>query len=236
MIVSIHQPAYLPWLGYFDRISASDLFVFLDSVQFEKNSFTNRNRIKTAKGALWLTVPVLSQGHLQKRLVDIKIDGTQNWKRKHLRAIEQNYSKAPFFADRFDRLVGSYGCETDGLAEFCYRQLQFWLGELSISTPVVRASELDVAGSKSDLIVALCKRLGATAYLSGPFGRDYLQEDSFAEAGIAIRYHEYSHPTYRQLFGEFIPSLAVVDYWLNAAPEKGAAPASPRAGLTPDHV
>lgn len=202
--------------------------MFLDSVQFEKNSFTNRNRIKTPKGPLWLTIPVLGHGHLHKRLVDIKIDGTQNWKRKHLRAIEQNYARAPCFSRRFDRLIANYEFDTDGLAEFCYRQLQFWLGELSISTPVVRASDLDVVGSKSDLILGLCKRLGATTYLSGPFGRDYLEEERFAEAGIGIRYHDYSHPKYQQLYGEFVSSLAVVDYWFNVAPECQAASAGSR--------
>jgi hypothetical protein len=219
MIVSIHQPAYLPWLGYFDRISASDVFVFLDNVQFEKNSFTNRNRIKTSTGALWLTIPVLGGGHLSKTLVDIKIDWTQNWKRKHLEAIKQNYMRAAFFSDRFERLVTSYTLEAESLADFCYRQLQFWLDRLAISTPIVRASELGVVGSKSRLIADICKNLGATTYLSGPFGRDYLEEAYFAAAGVAIRYHDYSPPVYPQLFGEFIPALSVVDYWLNAAPQ-----------------
>src|SRR5450631_1867991 len=101
MIVAIHQPAYLPWLGYFDRIAASDLFIFLDTVQFERNSFTNRNRIKTASGPIWLTVPVRLRGHMEKILNEIEIDNTKGWKKKHLRAVEQNYHRAPMFAKNF---------------------------------------------------------------------------------------------------------------------------------------
>src|SRR6267378_479446 len=133
MIVSIHQPAYLPWLGYFDRIATSDTFIFLDNVQFEKNSFTNRNRIKTATGSLWLTVPVQTRGHLHKTLLDIEIDSRQDWKRKHLRSIEQNYRSASCFTKRFDRLAASYPPEAGRLVELCFHQLSFWLKELGIS-------------------------------------------------------------------------------------------------------
>jgi hypothetical protein len=216
-VVSIHQPAYLPWLGYFDRIAASDVFVFLDTVQFEKNSFTNRNRIKTPNGPLWLTIPVRQKGHFSKSLREIEIENRQDWKRKHLRSIVQYYRDAPQFAEKFRRLVSSYGSDATHLADFCYRQLGFWLSELEIPTRVVRASELAVSGSKSDLVLALCKELGATTYLSGPLGRDYLQPDQFSAAGIEIRYQDFKHPEYPQPFGTFLPALAVVDYWMNCA-------------------
>ena len=214
MIVSIHQPAHLPWLGYFDRIVSSDVFVFLDNVQFEKNSFTNRNRIKTPSGPLWLTIPVVTHGHRQN-ILDIRMDETQFWQKRQLRSIEQNYSKAVCFDDRFAKLEALYHPAAEGLAEFCYRQLIFWLAEFGISTPVVRASVLPIHGYKSDLVLALCQHLGATTYLSGPLGRNYLQEDEFERAGIEVRYHQYAHPTYQQLHGEFVPQLAAADYWLN---------------------
>ncbi len=217
LTVAIHQPAYLPWLGYFDRIAASDLFIFLDTVQFEKNSFTNRNRIKTPQGPQWLTVPVLAQGHLAKTLAEIEIDNRQDWKRKHLRSIEQNYRRAPFFAERFDRLAQTYVPAHHFLAEFCFDQLVFWLHELKIPTPVMRASAMGVEGVKSDLVLALCRAVGATAYLSGALGRDYLREADFAAAGIALRYQDFSHPAYPQLYGPFLPALSVVDFWMNSA-------------------
>jgi hypothetical protein len=215
MVVSIHQPAYLPWLGYFDRIAASDTFIFLDNVQFEKNSYTNRNKIKTAAGPLWLTIPVQTRGHLEKKLVDIEIDGRQNWKRTHLRSIEQNYRRAPCFAERFDRLAASYLPEIGRLAQLCYQQLRFWIEELGISTRIVCASDLPVSGEKSDLVLNLCRHVGATTYLSGPLGKGYLQEDRFSAAGIEVRYHNFVPTEYPQLFGDFVPALAVVDYWLN---------------------
>ncbi|HEY6895646.1 MAG TPA: WbqC family protein [Rhodocyclaceae bacterium] len=216
MIVSIHQPAYLPWLGYLARIAASDVFVFFDTVQFEKNSFTNRNRIKTANGPIWLTVPVLQQGHMEKKLCEIEIDPRQDWRKKHLRSIEMSYRKAPRFDACFPRLQALYAEDAPLLADLCYRQLRFWLDELGITTRVVRASELDVTGQKSDLVLAICRHLGASHYISGPLGRGYLHEADFAAAGIGLSYQEFTHPVYPQLYGEFTPAMGVVDYWLNS--------------------
>jgi WbqC-like protein family len=220
VVVTIHQPAYLPWLGYLDRIARSDLFIFLDTVQFERNSFTNRNRIKTADGPLWLTVPVRLRDHLNTTIADVEIDGQRNWKRKHLSSIAQSYRHAPDFSSRYERLAAVYASDTSRLAELCFDQLKFWLAELDIATRVVRASELPVEGRNSELVLALCRHAGARAYLSGPFGRDYLQEHAFAEAGIEVRYHDYTHPHYPQLHGDFVPALGIVDYWMNC-PDAG---------------
>jgi hypothetical protein len=217
MIVSIHQPAYLPWLGYLDRIARSDVFIFLDTVQFEKNSFTNRNRIKTANGPLWLTVPVLSQGHIGKTLRDLEIDNRQDWRSKHLRSIEQNYRRAPFFADRFARLKTLYSQVQNSLTELCFEQLKFWTVEFGLSARLLRASELAVQGTKSDLVLALAAAAGATDYISGPQGRGYLDEPSFRDAGIKLHYHDFSPRPYPQLYGEFVPAMAALDYWFNIA-------------------
>jgi hypothetical protein len=215
MVVTIHQPAYLPWLGYFDRIARSDLFIFLDNVQFERNSFTNRNRIKTADGSIWLTVPVHLQDHLNKTITEIEIDEQHDWRRKHLRAIEQNYRRASCFSGNREKLTAAYAPKESRLSELCFAQLRFWLAELNIATRIVRASELPVQERKSDLVLALCKYFGASAYLSGPLGRDYLQQQQFADAGIEVHYHDYVHPRYQQLYGDFVPAMGVVDYWMN---------------------
>jgi WbqC-like protein len=217
LTISIHQPAYLPWLGYFDRIAKSDLFVVLDTVQFERNSFINRNRIKTSTGTQWLTVPVRLSGHLASTIKDVEIDGRHPWRKKHLRSIAQNYQTARGFAEKLARLATLYDSETDLLAEVCAEHLQFWLREMGIATPIVSASAIGVTGRKSELVLALCRHLGATEYLSGPLGRGYLCEGAFAAAGIRLRYHEYNPPSYPQLHGEFLPSLSVVDYWMNCA-------------------
>jgi len=216
VIVSIHQPAYLPWLGYFDRIAKSDLFIVLDNVQFERNSFINRNKIKTANGPIWLTIPVRLDRHFDKTIAETAIDATKNWQKKHLRSIEQSYARAAGFPAKFERLQVVYEGEAVSLSAFCIRQLRFWLNELGITTPTRSASELDAGGRKSEMILALCKRAGASTYLSGPFGRDYLDLAEFKRAGVEVQFHDFKHPIYPQLHGSFLPGMGVVDYWMNA--------------------
>jgi len=217
MILSIHQPAYLPWLEYFDRIARSDKFVYLDNVQFERNSFINRNRIKTPHGPIWLTIPVRLKEHFNKTIADIEIDARQNWKRKHLRSIEQNYRHAPDFTKKFNRLAAIYDTDVPRLSDFCFSQLLFWLGELEITTPILRASALPVIGHKSELILNLCRHLGAATYLSGSLGRDYLRVEEFSAAGVQVCFHEYVHPQYPQMHGSFTPAMGIVDYWMNCS-------------------
>jgi hypothetical protein len=215
MLLTIHQPAYIPWLGYFDRIARSDMFIFLDNVQFERNSFINRNRVKTANGPIWLTVPVRLDAHFGKTIAKIEIDERRDWRRKHLRSIEQSYRRAAGFAENFERLAATYVPKVSKLCELCFDQLGFWLRELEISTRIARASELPVSGQNSERILNLCKYVGASTYLSGPLGRGYLREDQFSAAGIQVRYHDYVHPQYPQLYGDFVPALGIVDYWMN---------------------
>ena len=215
MILSIHQPAYLPWLGYFEKILRSDLFVFLDTVQYEKNSFINRNKIKTSHGASWLTIPVKTKGHISGSLLTTEIDDSQSWRRKHLKSIEMNYKKSPFFESNFPRFQEITLKPETSLSELAWQQLKFWLDVFDIRTGVVRASDLPVESKKSDLVLDLCKHLGATTYLSGELGKNYLSESSFQESGIAIQYQNFNASAYPQLWGDFIPCLSIVDYWMN---------------------
>lgn len=219
MILSAHQPAYLPWLGYFEKIMCADVHVYLDSVQFEKNSFINRNRIKTPQGPQWLTVPVKVKGHISSTLLDTLIDDAQLWRNKHLKSIEMNYRKAPYFEKCFPALQELIHIPESRLCELCWDHLQFWLSEFGIKTQVVRASELPVSSKKSDLVLDLCRHLGASRYLSGILGRDYLNETVFADAGVAIEFQDFNHPRYPQLWGEFEANLSVVDYWMNCGAE-----------------
>jgi len=223
MKVAIHQPAYLPWLGYLDRIRRADVFVFLDTVQFEKNSFTNRNRLLRAEdpvgeGEFWLTLPVVSKGHTSSTLRETRIDPTQKWKKKHIESMRQAYRRAPFFAERFARLEELFAAEHELLSELCWEQLQFWTTEYGIGTRLARASDLDVGGTKSQLVLDLCRRQGADTYLSGPFGRDYLDLVAFENAGVAVEFHEFVHPRYPQgsrSADAFVPNLGIVDLWMN---------------------
>ena len=220
MILSAHQPAYLPWLGYFEKIQQSDVFIYLDTVQFEKNSFINRNKIKTPQGGQWLTIPVKVKGHTNTTLADTEVDDGQPWRTKHLKSIEINYRKAPYFAEGYPELERLISTPTNNLAELCWQQLNFWLAEFEIETKVIRSSELEINSKKSDLVLDLCKHFSAENYLSGALGRDYLNENDFADAGIKVEYQEFIHPAYPQRWGNFEPYMGIVDYWMNCGPGK----------------
>lgn len=217
MILSAHQPAYLPWLGYFDKIARANVFVYLDTVQFEKNSFINRNQIKTPQGALWLTIPVKTKGHTSGSMLTTEIDDSQPWRIKHLKSIEMNYRKAARFEECFPKIEALLNMPESNLANYCFHQLRFWLDELGIDTRVVRSSELPVTSAKSDLVLNLCQHFGAQHYLSGALGRDYLVEEDFSHAGIAIEYQSYKSPAYPQLWGDFMPNLGILDWWMNGS-------------------
>lgn len=216
MIISAHQPSYLPWLGYLDKIIKSDVFVFLDSVQFEKNSFINRNLVKSREGPIWLSIPALIKGHTSSTLEHTLIDRKQNWRRKHLNAIFLNYKKAPRFEVCYPKLEALYRADFELLSDVCYYQLLFWLREFNVRTKVVRSRELEIVSRKSDLIFDLCRAFGADHYLAGMMGRNYLKTEYFAEAGITVEFQSFQHPVYPQLFGDFVPNLGILDLWMNA--------------------
>ena len=215
MIMSAHQPAYLPWLGYFDKIKRSDVFVFLDTVQYEKNSFTNRNKIKTANGPVWLSIPVIKKNHFEKKMNEIVIDSNYNWQKKHLNAIKLAYSRAKNFNLLFPKLEKLYEKKRETLVETTLEHLEFWLDVLEIDTKIVLSSELGVNSKKSDLVLDLCKSVGADYYISGPMGKDYLKLDKFDECKINVEIQDYTHPVYKQLYGDFIPNMGIIDFVMN---------------------
>lgn len=220
MIITAHQPAYLPWLGYFDKILKSDIYVFMDTVQYEDRSFINRNKIKTSQETMWLSVPVKSKGYRKTNLLSMEIDNSQNWRKKHLNAIWLNYKKAARFEELYPRLEKLYLSKHDLLIDLCYEQLLFWLGEMGISKKIVHLSELEINSSKSDLILDICKALQAKQYISGALGKNYLEEEAFAREGIEIIYQDYRHPVYPQLWGDFVPNMSILDFWMNTADVK----------------
>ena len=215
MIISIHQPAYLPWLGYFDKINRSDVFIYLDSVQLEKNSYTCRNKIKTPKGSTWLTIPLITKGHTTNSIEDIRIDNSQNWKKKHLKNIFFNYKKAKYFDELYPKIELLFEEDFDLFSDLAYKHLVFWLNEFKIQTKIVKSSMLDIETKKSDLVLDLCSNFNASKYLSGALGKGYLNEDSFDQHEIEIEYQNYNHPVYQQMNGEFLPYMGIVDFWMN---------------------
>lgn len=219
MIVSIMQPAYIPWLGYFDRVFKSDLHIVLDDVAMDNSSrtkFTNRNKIRTPKGWSWLTVPLRSvtRSH-EKLIIDREISTSTNWSEKHLKTLKSNYSHSNFYSRYSEYFENFYQQEWVFLAPMLRESTRYLMKELGIHTPHMRSSELSLKSKKADLILDLCIEVGASTYLSGPFGRDYLDERAFEKAGIGLKYHDYMHPCYEQRFGGFQPNMSVIDLLFN---------------------
>lgn len=218
MIVSISQPAYLPWLGYFNRIANSDLAIVLDNVMLERSSktrFTNRNKIKSTEGWTWLTVPVKTAGLGQPLICDLELDLGQRWADKHWRSITQSYSRASHFAMHRHWLEEFYSQPWTRLMPMLNESTAYLLDALGIETPVLYSSTMGVEGKNSELILNLCKHVGATTYLSGPFGRDYLDIEAFESVGINLQFDDYTHPVYPQVHGAFEPYMSIVDLLLN---------------------
>lgn len=230
MKIAIAQPTYLPWLGYFDLLDQVDTFVLLDTVQFEKQSWQQRNRIKTPAGLLWLTVPVVFRGRLGQRIVDVEIREADFW-RDHLRAVELNYRRSAFFAQYFPALSELLPSASAGLrlAELNICLLR-WLAEvLGIKTQIVRSSELAVDGKRTHLLAEICSLLGATTYISPLGSADYLLHELpiLTSRGVDVVFQHYDHPSYRQLFPPFQPHASALDLLFN---EGEASLATVRSG------
>lgn len=219
MKVSIMQPAYIPWLGYFDRILKSDLYIILDDVAMDKSSktkFTNRNKIRAPNGWSWLTVPLQSVSRSDEKVIyDLKISSDNNWAEKHWKSIRSNYSRSPYYSRYSHFFENFYGQEWTYLVSMLEESTRYLFQELGIQTQQLKSSELSPQSKKADLILELCIKVGATTYLSGPFGRDYLDEIAFEKAGIKLQYHDYDHPRYKQSFDGFEPYMSIVDLLFN---------------------
>ncbi len=213
MKVAIHQPHYLPWLGYVAKWAAADRFIFLDTVQYAKNGWQNRNRIKTAAGPQWLTVPV--RARLGTPIAEVTIDAGQPWARRHLRAIELAYGRAVGWDRHAESLRTFYEQPWRELATLAVANARWLAGALGIATPSRLASELRVTQTDpTERLVDLCRAVGASAYLAGPDGVKYMDVKRFRQAGIEVRAQAYEHPVYPQLHGAFVPFLSGLDLLL----------------------
>lgn len=217
--VGILQPGYLPWLGFFEQLCRCHIFVLYDDVQFEKGSWRNRNRIKTPNGSQWLTVPVLSKGKNLPLIKDIIINSSVLWQKKHIKAITQNYTKAPFFKLYADVLFEILNRPWKYLIDLDL-ELIFWIvKELQISTPMVLSSELGVSGSNVNRLIGIIHALGGNHFYEGSAGRKYIDEGVFEAEGISVSFQDYHHPKYPQLNGSFISHLSIVDLLFNCGPQ-----------------
>lgn len=218
--IAIMQPTYLPWVGYFGMIDRADRFVFLDSVQFARRSWQQRNRIKTANGVQMLTVPVLKKGARGQTIAEARIDAAARFAEKHHRAIEHALGKAPYFKDHAEGLFAILEAGHESLADLNITLIHWLCQAFDITADFTRSSAIAEEGSKADLLVALCRALDAETYLSAPGSADYIEEsNAFEEAGVAVTYHHYEHPVYAQLHGAFEPYMSAVDLLFNLGPE-----------------
>lgn len=218
----ILQPSYIPWRGFFDLVQRADVFVFYDDVQYDKHGWRNRNRVKTAQGTKWLTIPVLSRGNVSDGLAlkDARIAWTEDWPKKHAATITQSYKRAPFFAEYAPLVESFYAQRPELLCEFTIATTIELARALGISgTRFVRSSELGVQGTKTGRLVEIVKSVGADHYLSGPSAKDYIDDALFRDAGVALEYMVYDYPEYDQLHPPFDPQVTILDLLFMKGPE-----------------
>ena len=219
MRIAIHQPEHIGYLGYYNKMFNADAWVILDNVQMAKRDFVRRNRIRTANGSMWLSVPVRTKGRYHQRICDVEIESERNWQKSHWKSIEQNYRRAPYFETYAPAIHAMYERPWHKIADLNIAFMQCIMALLGIERPLYTASALGVEGKSSQLLADLTATVGGTEYLSGPMGREYLDESIFAERGLTVSYNDFCHPVYSQHHGEFIPYMAVIDLLFNHGPD-----------------
>jgi len=227
VIVGAHQPSFLPWLGYLDKVAKSDVFVVMDDLQYEAQNFQNRQRVKINSGATWLTVP-LAHGSQSDRICDKRIDngatGKHSWTHRHWQTLETHYRRAPYFAKYADEVRDIYSRTWTSLLELDMRMLDLARTWLGIKVPIIRSSGLALQGQKTDRLVDMCKKVGARAYLSGGGGsHSYLDVEQFGRAGVGVIWQHFEHPRYPQRYGSFVSHLGFFDLVFNVGPNAHAA-------------
>jgi len=227
MIVSIHQPVYIPWLGYFHKIAHSDVHIFLDDVEYSKNNLFNRNKIKTPQGSAWLTIPVKYKS--SNMICETMFDESSDWQNKHWKTIKLNYSKSIFFKEYEHLFEKIYGSPWKYLSDFNIEMNKMISEQFGIKTKFVKSSELHVKGASNERLINLCHAIGVDTYLSGkgavnaednPYDKPYLDIELFKKNNIEVKVQDFIHPEYNQIWGEFIPNLSAIDFLFNIGGEK----------------
>lgn len=216
------QSSYIPWRGYFDLIRRSNVFVFHDDIQYTKQDWRNRNRVKTSGGLIWLSIPV-RKATTRGVIDEVEIDNEQDWGRKHWRSIETCYSNAPFFSQHAEFFRDTLTQRWDRLSTLNVYIISYICETLGIRTHLINSRELGLTGRKTDRLIQICRACNATHYLSGPSARNYLEPDKFAAIGAEIEYMVYDYPPYPQKFGPFVEGVSIVDLLFNCGSQKSLA-------------
>jgi WbqC-like protein family len=217
MQIVIMQPTYLPWMGYLDLIDQAEVFVFLDSVQFERQSWQQRNRLKIQGALQWLSVPVLRSGHSTELIRAMQIERSAMFPQKHIRTIEQNYRRAPYFDKYFASLKAILEADERLLSNLNQRLIRWMAEMIGVKTTFRRSSDLQAQGRRSELLANICLELGFSTYLSPLGSAGYILEatESFELSGITVVFQHYEHPQYRQLSDPFVPFASALDLLFN---------------------
>lgn len=221
MIAAAHQPNYLPWAGYFYKMARCDVFVFMDSVQYSRTSYTARCSIKQVDGrAHWLSVPVLKKGRYFQNVGQVVIDNQRPWQAEHLKTLESCYSRTPHFKEYSWLLDLVYGQKWDNLSQLNRAVIIKLAEHLGLKAKFINLSELDVGGRSTSMLVSLCQELKAREYLSGSGGLKYLDKEQFKLAGVSLNYAKFQPQPYPQPWGEFLPGLSLLDLLFNCGPDE----------------
>lgn len=218
MICAIHQPNYLPWLGYFDKIKQADIFIFMDNVQYVKGSWINRCQIRNNEDKKWLSVPILHKGRSGQSINETKIDYKTNWIQKHIKFLEANYRKSACFKKYFPDIKKILEQKMENLTDLNVTLIKKITKWLNLETKFIKGSQLKVYGQGTDLLINMVKAAGGDTYLCGGGAEGYQEDEKFTRAGITLRYQNFQHPVYNQQSGEFIPGLSIIDMLFNVKP------------------
>jgi hypothetical protein len=218
MILAAHQPQYLPWMGYLDKISKADVFLILDDVQYKKNEWQNRNRIKSPNGPQWITVPV--RYRFPQLIREVAIDIRSPWSRKHREALRSSYARTPHFDEVMSAI--SFVWENPEpwawLWELNLRVIRAFMDLAGIQTPLHLSSDHPLPEDPNQRLIEACRIFNADKYLAGAGGADYMDLSLFEESGVGVQLQQFESPRYEQVFGEFIPNLSAVDYFFHCGP------------------
>jgi len=213
MKVSIHQPNYIPWAGYFYKIYKSDVFVFLDDVQYSNEGMHNYHYLKTPQVLLRLKIPV--DYHFGDEICAVRTKDELHWKEKHLQLLEANYKKAPYFKEVSEDFKAILTIDYPNMAALNIEIIRYFARKLNITTQFVNASSLSIDSHREEKVISICKSLFATEYLSGTGARSYQKEENFTNEGIKLTYINYQPVEYRQLWGDFHANVSILDYLMN---------------------
>jgi len=225
MNIVIIQPSFLPWRGFFDLVRRSDLFVHYDDVLYSKHSWRNRNRIVTSAGSIWMTVPIETKGCIQKKIYEVRIAAGVDWRGKLLGQISTNYRRAPFFESYYPGLERVIKEKWEFIADLDIALFDYICGCLSLKRTTLRSKDLGLTETDPvRRLVDLCTLQGGTKYISGPSGKDYINDAAvFTANGIALEFFDYpAYPPYSQLYGGYDPYVSIIDTLFNVGDNAAA--------------